>query len=319
MANKKEPRRKSAKKTPEIPQSLANASEPPIEPGELIEPENLNTNADIFPAELREHRREGHQGQHKVMSQLVGTLGDVLEEDMQEIDSFLPGETAETKREPGKHKQRLLFVAGVLIMVFAVIGVVSAVVFTAGIIRDFADQTALKNEFTEFVYPLVIADAPNFTKVNELSSGTVLSTAIWRIILQGGSEHYERDMGFMTVPELDVEASAHAIFGDQHIEFVHGTLDNVEVTFDYNAATKSYSVPENPRYMTYIPNISNISNVGETYLVDVDYLLYSPLSVVDEKYDNTPFKTVRFTLQRSGSNVTLSSLELIPDESIMQY
>jgi hypothetical protein len=315
MANKKESRRKSAKKTPETPQELTNISEPAVVPGES----DVSANGDVSPAEPQELRQHGQHGQHKVMSQLVGTLGDVLEEDMQEIDNFLPSETPETKREPSKHKQRLLFVAGVLIMAFAIIGAVSTVAFAGGIIRDVADQTALKNEFTEFVYPLVIADAPNFTNAKEVSPNTLLSTAIWRIILQGGNVHYARDMGFMTVPELDVEASAHAIFGDQHIDFVHGTLDNVEVTFEYNAATKSYTVPENPRYMTYIPNISNLSNVGETYFVDVDYLLYSPLSVVDEKYDNTPFKTVRFTLQRSGSNVTVTSLELIPDESVMQY
>jgi hypothetical protein len=59
--------------------------------------------------------------------------------------------------------------------------------------------------------------------------------------------------------------------------------------------------------------------VGETYLVDVDYLLYSPLSLVDEKYENTPFKTVRIALQRSGSNVTVSSVELVPGSAAEQY
>jgi hypothetical protein len=312
MSNKRESRRKSAKKTPEIPQV-------PVNTGEPAGTDKWGGTESDLPAALQEQPGGNQQDQHKIMSHLVGTLGDVLEEDMQEIDTFLPSETAETKRESSKHKQRLLFVVGVMIMVFAVIGVAASVRFAAGIIRDISEQTALKNEFTEFVYPLVIADVPNFTNVNELSPSTVLSTAIWRIILQGGSVHYERDMGFMTVPELDVEASARAIFGDQHIDFIHRTIDNVEVTFDYNSATKSYSVPENPRYMTYIPSISRLSNVGETYLVEVDYLLYSPLSLVDEKYENTPFKTVRYTLQRSGSNVTVSSVELIPDESRQQF
>ena len=247
----------------------------------------------------------------RVIGSLVGTLGGALEEDIVEIDGFLSEEpplTADTPRD--KAKRRLLFVLGVIILILTVIGTISTVRFAVDFAGDLTSQKTLREQFTRFIYPLVITDPPDFQNAVDLPSPTIISAAVWRIILTGGNENYKRDMGFMTVPAIDVETSAHTLFGNEKFTITHQTVDNIEITFEYDAAADSYIVPENPRYMTYTPEVSSFTNVGESYRLSVNYILPSPLSLVEAGYKDEPIKTMIYTVSRSSGKMTITGIEL---------
>lgn len=256
----------------------------------------------------------------RVINRLVGTLGSALEEEAEEIDELLSSqvikgdnpdnyESASTyENSLGFFTKRIYTVIGVIVLVLSIIGAITCVNFAGNLIYDIADRRSLKNEFATFVYPVVITDPPEFKSTENLQPLTVISSSVWKIILNGNTEKYEKNMGMMTIPAIDVEASARSIFGYGY-EIEHRTIDDIDITFEYNAEKNSYIVPEKPRYMTYMPRISEISNVGELYKVTVEYIAPSTLSVAGIEYDEEPIKTLIYTISRSKEKMTINSVE----------
>lgn len=258
----------------------------------------------------------------RIIKQLVGTLGNALEEDVNEIDEIFLGTYAEsenkTKRNNANdsdsrykpHKHRAYISIGVVVLILSVIGAFSSINFIGNFMYDIADKRALKNEFALFVYPVVITDPPTFENVDNLQTVTVLSSAIWKIILTKNTENYEKNYSMMIIPAIDVEASARSIFGYGY-EINHRTIEDVGVTFEYNPDINSYIVPEKPQYVTYAPLISEISNVGELYKVTVSYVAPSPLSIAGIDYENEAVKTLIYTISRSKEKMTINSIEYL--------
>jgi len=249
------------------------------------------------------------QKQPKIINSLVGNLSHALEEDVSEIDGMLdeqPREYHDRENKPAKYRFFLIF--GLIVFWLAIIGTFDVVKTVREFSYNISNQTALKDEFALFLYPVVINDPPEFTGTESLQTSTVISSAIWKIILTGDTANYAHGMGIMTIPEIDVEAAARSIFG-YGFDIEHRTIDNIIIAFDYAPESKSYLVPENPVYFTYSPGIANISNTGETYKVTVEYIAPSPLLISGIEYENEPAKTMIYTITRSKDIKTIQSIE----------
>lgn len=244
-----------------------------------------------------------------VIHGLAGSLEAAFSEDVSELeeDDVIIVEVPE-KSGRTKHNRILYFLIGFIIIVFAIVGIVNTVIAAKDLISDIADNTALRNEFTLYLYPVVATDPPTFENADTLQNSTIIRTAISKILLTSDLSNYESDTGVLYIPEFDVETAAKSIFGTG-ITIEHETVGNVQDRATYSTEKKAYGVANSTATPNYIPKITDMTNVGETFTLKVEYY---PLSVDIPGLENkaTSVKTMTYVIARSGEKMTITSIAL---------
>lgn len=259
----------------------------------------------------KESKQELDETIDNIKQAIDEAIDEALDEDISEIEEI--SVTEEVKVAPRKQsfKRNAYFAVGIIVSVMAVIGFIFSVNFIAGVVKNVADNTAQKNEFAKFVYPMVIIDPASFDSASQLSSETVLTAAIWDIILYEDKDKYPQEYGVMTVPEIDVELHATNLLGTGLV-FDHKDLGAAELTFYYDAENKSYNVPVSPSYFPYSPYVETIKRSGDNYSLKVGYVSPHPAWLGTNK-DETPQpdKYMEYVVHKNGNDYTLIAIKEI--------
>ncbi|MCL2055297.1 MAG: hypothetical protein FWG90_12820 [Oscillospiraceae bacterium] len=213
------------------------------------------------------------------------------------------------ENNPEGMRSKLLYILGVAVTLLTVIGLISTVSFLNGMVKAFADNTKEKNEFARFIYPIVICDPAPFSQTIQLRNDTMITAAIWDVILYADHSKYAAEFDYIIVPEVDVELHAIRLFGPG-MSFNHVSILGADVQFYYDEEIKSYYIPSRPRYFTYSPYIKDISRVGERYTLTVGYIAPTPswLTLSNDEAP-TPEKYVEYVVSRRGSEFTLIAVQ----------
>ena len=204
--------------------------------------------------------------------------------------------------------RRSYVTVAVFLIFFSIIGIINSVIFVQNVVDDIRDRRVLKEEFALFIYPVVINDPPAYDSVDNLMDSTIITSAIWKIILTEDKSRYASDMGVIYVPEYDVELAARSIFGkipSEHIS-VHGA-----VQFVYSPHNKYYEVPENPILFSNSPLITEVTSEGGLYAVTVDYIAPTPLAIAGIEHVDEPIKTMIYTISRQGDSKMINSIAAV--------
>lgn len=241
------------------------------------------------------------------------TIEDALYDDYEDVrvdtdDSILDEDFSEEIIEEKKERpNKFYLVFAVFIIVMSVIGIVSTVQFGVNTVNEIVNQTALKNEIALFLYPVVTVDPPEFADTDKIPSSVVIESAVWRIILMGDNNNYEKLYNtYMYVPAVDVEFAARTLYGSS-VKIQHQTVGSTSTAFTYIENSNSYLVPISPRYTAYSPVVTKVSSVGELYTVTVDYMPPTALAIEGIKLENSTTKTMVYTLSKSKNNMTIHS------------
>ena len=293
-ADKKQPTDKKAEK-PAAKAPKANAERASKKPAEKSE-------------KLEKIKEEGKES----IENIKRMFDDALDENKDEMAELVsPEPEIEMPVESSGHdrKKKLYFVSGVIIMILAIIGLISTISFSVDKIKAFADNTQQKNEFAKFIYPIVICDPAPFDQTVKLRSDTVITAAIWDIILYEDKTKYESDFDYIIVPEVDIEQHAAKLFGSG-LTIEHTSILNGDVQFYYEENIKSYRIPSNPKYFTYSPYIEDISRVGERYTLTVGYVSPTPAWLTLTSDDSPePEKYVEYVVSKRGNDYTLVAIQ----------
>lgn len=278
----------------------------PIQPPPKLVPADENDKA----ASVKQPKKQDKESIENIKKMFDEAL-DESKEDMAEFTEEL-AVPDEPDANPEGLKRKLYFLFGIVITLLAIVGLYSTVVFTAGKIRDFADNTQQKNEFAHFVYPIVICDPPPFNKTVKLRSETLITASIWDIILYEDKSKYEADFDMIIVPELDVEQHGTKLFGSG-LSFEHQSIIGVDIQFYYDESIKSYRIPSNPKYFNYSPFIEDITRVGERYTLTVGYVSPTPawLTLTSEE-EPSPEKYMEYVVSKRGDEMTLVAIQESP-------
>jgi hypothetical protein len=272
--------------------------------------------------------KEKNEQRERLVDSIVGSIGGALKEDVEEINIYevdVGDESDESGtsgselalREDGgaviaeelpvrKIRYSLVCIA-VIMLFFTVVGAIHTVGFVTRKVDDIVTRRDLKDELALFIYPVVINDPPPFESVGNLQDSTIIVSAIWRIILVGDKSHYENEMGVIYIPAADVELAARELFGTG--ELVHQSVLALDGTdFIYSSHNNSYVIPENHSQLPYSPYITEVTNVGETFTVTVDYMMPNPLAIAGIEHENDPVKTMVYTITRSRERMTIDSV-----------
>lgn len=256
-------------------------------------------------------RRQDKPKESETIETIKHIIDDALDEDTEELAELVSDEPeAEIPAaETGQGKKRLYMITGIIVILLALVGLYSTVIFSIDKIRDFADNTQQKNEFAKFIYPIVICDPAPFNQTVKLRSDTMITAAIWDIILYEDKSKYESDFDYIIVPELDVEQHATKLFGSG-LSFTHESILGADIQFYYEEAIKSYRIPANPKYFTYSPYIEDISRVGESYTLTVGYVSPTPawLTLTSDEAPE-PEKYVEYVVSKRGNEYTLVAIQ----------
>lgn len=254
-------------------------------------------------------KKKDKRSEEKKNNDIIDMLDDALDEDISEISDFSEMEESDGETAVSDNKNARHFVVGLIFIVLAAIGLISSVSFVSGKIRDVIDNTEQKNEFAKFIYPVVICDPPGFDATTKLRNETIISAAVWDIILYEDKSRYTLDFDYLIVPEVDVEQHAAKLFGSG-LSIEHMTIASADISFYYDGEISSYRIPENPKFFTYSPYIESISKVGESYTLTVGYVSPTPawLTLTSDEAP-LPEKYVDYIVQKRGTSYTLVSIK----------
>lgn len=247
----------------------------------------------------------------KVINQLFGSLEDDvndIEEDIAELGGNDPDAMVEELPAPEK-KKRFFFGFAIFVVVMAIIGCISTVSFIADFTGKLVDNTSLKNEFTQFIFPVVVNDIAPFSSTDEIPNTSKITCAIWNILIKNDTTHYDDGTGVLTIPEYDVTASCKEIFGGT-ITLEHQSVGTAEVRFTYDEEKHVYSVMKNIRYLTYAPQIVKMTEESGIYRLVVGYLPPSLATVSGiNNMEVVPEKYMEYTISYWDNKSTLISVE----------
>lgn len=176
------------------------------------------------------------------------------------------------KKTSGKFKTAKTTIIGAILFVFAVIGIISSIIFVTNTTINIVENKKGKQAFANYIAPLVVIDPPTFDSVDKLDSKTVLTAAVWNLLKNEKLSKYSADeYQFITVPKTDIEAYATKLFGGG-IEFSHQPLGDAYYSFSYNAQDGTYSIPTVNVYVPYTPKVTKIVRSKDIYTLTVDYI-----------------------------------------------
>lgn len=240
----------------------------------------------------------------------------IPEEEIQETENIqeaLPSEK-EKAEKPRKRTKREIRIAilGVLTSFFVVVGVIASIRFVVDTTKNIVDSTELKEELAYAVFPLVIVDAPEFNSPESLDSSVIISSSIWRLILDADMGTYIKDdVGGITVPDADVEYYVRELYGSG-VQIIHQTIPDASVEMSYSADSKSYLVESTPVLLPYTPRVDEVQKNGDIYTIRVSYILPDVTWNLSASYrDETVEKVMQFTLTKVDGHYQILSSKLL--------
>ncbi|MBQ5333910.1 MAG: hypothetical protein J6K92_11750 [Oscillospiraceae bacterium] len=253
--------------------------------------------------------KKDKRSEEKKNGDIIEILDSALDEDISEISEMSELEEGGTDAAAKpRNKNAFHFIVGLVFIILAMIGLVSTVDFVSDKVKSVIDNTEQKNEFAKFIYPVVICDPPAFDATTRLKNETIISAAVWDIILYEDKSRYALDFDYLIVPEVDIEQHAAKLFGSG-LTVKHMTISSADISFYYDEEISSYRIPENPKFFTYSPYIESISKVGESYTLTVGYVSPTPawLTLTSDEAPS-PEKYVDYVVQKRGTSYTLVAI-----------
>lgn len=210
-----------------------------------------------------------------------------------------------------KHRRnKAAMPVGIIVIVFAVIGlaaVIAAIVFGVG---KLTDQSAKKAEYESFISPVIMFDPDPFDDVTKGNQEQLINAAIWALLKSDlDTSVYATDDGNLSIPQKDVEKYFSKLFGPE-AKPEHTSVTGLGYEFSYDSAKQVYIVPITGVEPIYTPRVFEISKKGNTIELLVGYLGSSQWSQAEngDMVEPEPDKYVTVILRESSDGYYVSAI-----------
>lgn len=247
------------------------------------------------------------------------SISEALDEDVSEIETLseTPKEhqTEETiASKKNAYNRRVYLAVGIIFTLMALIGLISVVNFSVRIFTRFTENAAQKENFANYIYPVVVMDMSPFDNDAQLSDEQIITAAIWDLIVDGDFDKYEKNIDVITVPQVDIEQHAAKLFGDG-LTFEHKSFKASSITFYYDAEKKAYNIPISPTYYSYIPTIEDIEkDSSKQFTLLVAYKRDRPSWLEAREHDSPIAKYMRFVVEKTENGYQILSMKNVSEE-----
>jgi hypothetical protein len=176
-------------------------------------------------------------------------------------------------------KKKTPFVIGLIVMIFAVIGVVSVGLNIKDLI---AEKNTTKDDYsvyTEYLTWVVGIDPDPFTDITKADFDDLLNIAVCSLLTaEVKTDDYDVTELGMVVPARDVEQSFKTMFGND-VQIVHVTVQGYGYEFQYDATTNCYYVPLTGVVPPFTARIESAKKTGGLVTLKVGYIGTSNIEV----------------------------------------
>ncbi len=164
-----------------------------------------------------------------------------------------------------------------------------------------------KNEYYQLLAPVVMNDPAPFNAPENADIQTVVSSSIWKLITENGTQKYNRfdERGFSLIPVCDIVKATKELFGENYnlnlSESIFGSF------FTFYVGEENFHISAVSNQNTCVPFIKELTEVDDTVILNVGYVSRDDkfLKSGDEKSDEpNPVKFMQYTLKKDNSNAS---------------
>ena len=218
---------------------------------------------------------------------------------------------SENKKRKGQSK--LAFPLGLLVIIFAVVGVIFAVGAGIDTVKDLTDNSGKKLEYEKLLVPVVMYDPDMFDDISAANIEQLTVSAVWAIIKDEGiypGKYVTDDQGNVVIPAADVSAKFAELYGTD-IAPTHIGVKGYSGEFTFNEQNQSYLVTSAGAVAIYTPVVTDIDKSSNTVVLNVGYIAAEAWA--QDAYGNyiqpEPSKFVKVTLRENESGYYISAIQ----------
>lgn len=223
-------------------------------------------------------------------------------------------ENMEVKKKTRSHKSA--FALGLVIICFAIVGVVSVVMYAVGGVQTLFNQETKKAEYEDFLYPVVMLDPEVFDDVTAADMEDLLAASILSLLTEEENSPYdfefvEGEVSGLAVPEATVDEAFVKLFGTD-IKPEHKSVECSTCVFEYQSTAARYVIPLTGYDPAFLPDVIKIDKNREgTVALTVGYVAYGDWQVNEENSfaQPEPAKYRKITLRETESGYYVSAIQ----------
>lgn len=228
-----------------------------------------------------------------------------------------------------KYPHAVSFLLGLIILIFAFIGIILTVWNSIRYIKSTTDSGSEFAQYNTFLAPIAAVDPDSFDDIADADTEQLLNSAIWAILNNDSTpDTYAYSGGYLMIPSKDVESVYGAIFGNDSVKnIVHQTVHSYNCTFEYNASALVYQIPVTAISPIYTPQVTKVEESGSSLIITVNYLAAESWNQDAEGnfIAPEPDKVMSITLREADGVYFVSSIKtvsatvpdiVIPEQSV---
>ena len=230
-----------------------------------------------------------------------------------------PEEHARLQRRRGRQA------LGLLITILVLVGFVTVLRASVGLVANLFDDTAQKQEYEDKLEGLVLFDPMPFDGIENIDDLTLREAAVWGCIYniqetQGGFDNYNTDPDTeqLLLPSVEVDAYLARLVGPS-FKLTHRSFEMEDMTIEFDESSQCYKIPVTGTVGYYRAVVTKLFKRSGQLHVTVGYIPTSSTddSIINQSSD-TPTKYMDYLFQRQSGSWYLTGLtesETKPDST----
>lgn len=219
------------------------------------------------------------------------------------------------KERNEKYPSKLSFFIGLIVLIFAIIGVVLIGYESISYIKSISDDGSEFAEYNSYLTPVAAVDIDTFDDITAADTQQLINASIWLILSNETTpDTYSYSGGYMLIPSEDVESAYISLFGPEtKSEIVHSTIQGYNCTFEYDSTQKMYKIPVTTISPVYTPSVTDVKKSGSSLIITVNYLAAESWNKDSEGnfVSPAPDKVMKITLRELQGSYYISSIQTI--------
>ena len=230
-----------------------------------------------------------------------------------------PEEHARLQRRRGRQA------LGLLITILVLVGFVTVLRASVGLVANLFDDTAQKQEYEDKLEGLVLFDPMPFDDIENIDDLTLREAAVWGCIYniqetQGGFDNYNTDPDTeqLLLPSVEVDAYLARLVGPS-FKLTHRSFEMEDMTIEFDESSQCYKIPVTGTVGYYRAVVTKLFKRSGQLHVTVGYIPTSSTddSIINQSSD-TPTKYMDYLFERQSGSWYLTGLtesETKPDST----
>lgn len=222
-----------------------------------------------------------------------------------------------------KKKNKFAFPLGMLIIIFSIIGIAATVKAGISLFKDMTDNSVQKEEYEEFLRPVVMYDPDPFDDVRSADITQLVNAAIWSLITQSNStESFSYSTGDnmgILIPVEQVTAEFIRLFGNEtDIASQYDSIDMSSHDITYDSAQGGFIIPITSLEVAYTPEVYEIEKKANSIILSVGYIGSKAWAEINggEYVAPQPDKFMKITLRQGEKGYYIASIQSVNAQEV---